>query len=232
MAGPFSFAITLSITGCVSTSPGIPNIYLLKLQAQNGTNVLPADFQIRLGYFGMCIGETKALICSGSSSISIINSTSTNSTNSSNSTSTASTDLTPTTLLDTAQALQGRIILPFLVVAAGWFFFALPWLVLTQRGKVPARHAQLFKHTAVRSLWLSVAIALVSAIATAQTAGALQYLTKSPAFSSISIEAGVTLQVLQWFLVIFSALFAYAVMVVLDEDSGPADGAGGKAGGE
>lgn len=177
----------------------------------------------------MCIGETKSLICSGSSSISIINGTSTNSTSS---TSEASTALTSTTLLNTAKVFQSQIILPFVVVAAGCFIFSLPWLVLAKRDKARPKHSQLFKRTAVRTLWLSVAIALVSAIATAQTAGALQYLTKSAAFSGVSIEAGVTLQVLQWLLVAFSALFAYAVMVMLDEGDEAANGGAGKADGE
>jgi hypothetical protein len=39
--------LALSLTGCVSDSPGIPNLYLLKLRQGDD------NFEIRVGYFGM-----------------------------------------------------------------------------------------------------------------------------------------------------------------------------------
>jgi len=44
--------LVLALTGCVSNSPGIPNVFLLRLQSQNGTSTASETFQVRVGYFG------------------------------------------------------------------------------------------------------------------------------------------------------------------------------------
>lgn len=40
----------LSLTGCVSTSPAIPNIYIVSLRSSANTTGIP--LQVRIGYFG------------------------------------------------------------------------------------------------------------------------------------------------------------------------------------
>ncbi|KAI1144279.1 hypothetical protein F5Y05DRAFT_364193 [Hypoxylon sp. FL0543] len=39
----------LVLTGCLSTSPGVPDLFVLKLR-NNGTE----DVEVRIGYYGTC----------------------------------------------------------------------------------------------------------------------------------------------------------------------------------
>ncbi|KAF1359464.1 hypothetical protein EJ07DRAFT_155908 [Lizonia empirigonia] len=53
---PIITCYTLSLTGCISVSPGIPNIFTLKLADNLG-------HEIRLGYFAMCVSTSNGLNC-------------------------------------------------------------------------------------------------------------------------------------------------------------------------
>lgn len=51
VGGLLTAPAALSLTGCISTSPAIPNIYIVSLRPNHNTTDVPT--QVRIGYFGM-----------------------------------------------------------------------------------------------------------------------------------------------------------------------------------
>ncbi|KAF2828319.1 hypothetical protein CC86DRAFT_404249 [Ophiobolus disseminans] len=69
---PILLFYVLSLTGCISTSPGIMNLFLVDIRTPSLPLVLANStaqyFHIRIGYFGACIGDDVAdLDCSSTS---------------------------------------------------------------------------------------------------------------------------------------------------------------------
>ncbi|KAF2839713.1 hypothetical protein M501DRAFT_991727 [Patellaria atrata CBS 101060] len=52
----------LALTNCVSSSPGIPDIYLVRLQHSSGV-LNSTQAVVRVGYFGICIGGPGGTEC-------------------------------------------------------------------------------------------------------------------------------------------------------------------------
>ncbi|KAF2816372.1 uncharacterized protein BDZ99DRAFT_134771 [Mytilinidion resinicola] len=65
LALPIITLYSLCLSGCVSNSAGIPNIFAVKLQERNETSLIS---EIRVNYFGLCASvPSKALYCLSSS---------------------------------------------------------------------------------------------------------------------------------------------------------------------
>ncbi|KAF1360421.1 hypothetical protein EJ07DRAFT_154874 [Lizonia empirigonia] len=203
----------ISLTGCVSTSPGMENIFLVDLQPSSlpsiATNSSLQDFHIRLGYFGACLGKTADLDCASTSGgpkddliARVLEKTANHN--------------TPTNLLliSSTLALQSKV-LNVLVIASVLFTLSLASLALLKlslKSRSTLHHrATLYRSITISSLWLSTALALAAALSTTQTFGVLQYSTTLLNTSELKVMPGVALQVLQWLAFSFSAVFALGV---------------------
>jgi hypothetical protein len=47
----------VTLTSCVSTSPGLPQVYLVNIQER--TNITQSGFNVRVGYFGKQLGSLR-----------------------------------------------------------------------------------------------------------------------------------------------------------------------------
>ncbi|KAF1937532.1 hypothetical protein EJ02DRAFT_51053 [Clathrospora elynae] len=210
---PILLFYVLSLTGCVSTSPGMKNLFLVGLQPSSlpsvATNSSLQDFHIRLGYFGACLGETADLDCastSGGSKDALIARVLENTANHN----------TPSNLplISSALALQSKV-LNVLVIASVLFTLSLASLALLKlslKSRSTRTHrTTLYKPITVSTLWLSIALALAAALSTTQTFGVLQYSTTLLNTSELKVMPGVALQVLQWLAFSFSAVFTMGV---------------------
>jgi hypothetical protein len=69
-------------------------------------------------------------------------------------------------------------------------------------------------------LWVSVGLALASALSISQTTAAMEFVTQIETVSIIQITAGKTLSVLQWLTFSFSTLFAAGVSSIFKKQGG------------
>ncbi|KAI1423119.1 Ca2+ regulator and membrane fusion protein Fig1-domain-containing protein [Xylaria sp. FL1777] len=203
LAGVIILFYVLALTGCLSDSPGIPDIFLVNVH-DRGENTT----QVRVGYFGMCIQTSSKLQC-----LSTIG----------KDTKTIADDFSHdgisipnniSTLISVSLTIQSKIF-PCLVAAAGVLFFVgVVALSLLKRSfkkpnpKKPLR-PKLFRTATMLVGGTAIALAIASAVATTQTANALDFATSSPEIGNgtIGVSSGIALQVLQWFVVGFSVLF-------------------------
>ncbi|KAL2191438.1 hypothetical protein L209DRAFT_739491 [Thermothelomyces heterothallicus CBS 203.75] len=71
---PIVVFYALSLAGCVSTSPAIPNIYAVALRANSNNtnnNATDAPLQVRIGYFGICGIDDEGTRCQTASGRSV-----------------------------------------------------------------------------------------------------------------------------------------------------------------
>jgi hypothetical protein len=217
----------LSLTGCVSTSPAIPNIYVVSLRANN--NATDTPLQVRIGYFGICGIDEDGTRCQAATGRSIetlaanlfpaLQQGNNNNTSSSNTTNSATTTTNPeiTDLITTALDLQSRTFISVLAGAAVLFVLGAAALFLLKRDVRSAnswehpRRSTVIRRVTYGLLFGSTALVFVAALATSQSAGALEYASEGMSHASVLIHAGTTLQVLQWVAFGFEVLFALAV---------------------
>ncbi|KAK4247076.1 Ca2+ regulator and membrane fusion protein Fig1-domain-containing protein [Corynascus novoguineensis] len=213
----------LSLAGCVSTSPAIPNIYAVALRANN--NATDTPLQVRIGYFGICGIDEEGTTCQTASGRSVealaANLFPEILGNNKTSDSTRKTDKKETSdisdLVTTALDLQSRTFTPILAGAAVLFILGLAALFLFKRdvGKGASwehpRRSAIVRRTTYGMLCGSAALSFAAAIATSQAAGALEYASESMGHASVLIKSGTTLQVLQWTAFGFQSLFLLAV---------------------
>ncbi|KAF2801292.1 uncharacterized protein BDZ99DRAFT_504730 [Mytilinidion resinicola] len=169
--------LVLALTGCVSNSPGIPNIFLLKLQPTNKDSAVTETLQVRIGYFGMCLGESQNLTCfPGSSEIDQFFQSHVNGSATDNSSSKR--------MVSIAGVLQSKIFVCLFAAAGVSFFVGLIFLVLLKHNLKDRKNPFLslrrfYKQATVAAIWFSAALALAGNSAVLQTSGALQYFTTS-----------------------------------------------------
>jgi hypothetical protein len=217
----------LSLTGCVSTSPAIPNIYVVSLRANN--NATDTPLQVRIGYFGICGIDEDGTRCQAATGRSIetlaanlfpaLQQGNNNNTSSSNTTNSATTTTNPeiTDLITTALDLQSRTFISVLAGAAVLFVLGAAALFLLKRDVRSAnswehpRRSTVIRRVTYGLLFGSTALVFAAALATSQSAGALEYASEGMSHASVLIHAGTTLQVLQWVAFGFEVLFALAV---------------------
>ncbi|KAK4040842.1 Ca2+ regulator and membrane fusion protein Fig1-domain-containing protein [Parachaetomium inaequale] len=213
----------LSLTGCVSTSPAIPNIYVVSLRANN--NATDTPLQVRIGYFGICGIDEDGTRCQAATGRSVETLAAnlfpdlqqgTNNT-SSNTTTTPATNSEITDLITTALDLQSRTFISVLAGAAVLFVLGAAALFLFKRDVRSAnswehpRRSTVIRRVTYGLLFGSTALVFAAALATSQSAGALEYASEGMSHASVLIHAGTTLQVLQWIAFGFEVLFALAV---------------------
>ncbi|ORX92741.1 hypothetical protein BCR34DRAFT_669974 [Clohesyomyces aquaticus] len=205
---PIILFYVLSLTGCMSTSPGIPNIFLLRMHPQSTSGSI-GDWNIRINYFSQ---EYRMFF-----DIRIVWRN--------------SHESSPPKLHHDRYGSCSLIILfvgsPYdaiqdICLPSRWgrwsFFVGLILLVLLKRGlkaakPVAASRLQFYKRSTINTLWLSTALALSSALATTETLGALQYWSTLTS-AKLKLFGGVSLQVLQWLVFSFSALFAFGISTI------------------
>ncbi|AEO62966.1 uncharacterized protein THITE_112700 [Thermothielavioides terrestris NRRL 8126] len=240
---------TLSLTGCVSTSPAIPNIYIVSLRPNNNATGT-ATPQVRVGYFGICgISEsgTRCQSASGQSVDTLVANLFLNGTSPSNNTTTTTRD-TPTTrdnttpdtteitdLVSTALDLQSRIFISVLAGAAVLFVLGVAALFFLRRDvrstaaswegqPLHPRRSATIRRATYGLLCGSAALAFAAGLATTQAAGALEYATAGMSHATVLIHAGKTMQVLQWIAFGFEVLFVAAVPFLVRERAAAAEG--------
>ncbi|KAF2475406.1 uncharacterized protein BDR25DRAFT_201735, partial [Lindgomyces ingoldianus] len=209
---PILIFYSLSLTGCVSTSPGISNIFTVKLQRFNETSSLLSE--VRLGYFGVCASVSNGLSCSPSSGKSVDALFSSLIGPNSNTTSNLSDDSRH--VLSMALDIQSKIIIYLLAVAGVLFAISLFFISLLKghfrmagiENVNAGKRIQMLRKVSMMTMWGSVAFALASAISINQATSAMEFITRVDSSSSIEITAGKTLNILQWLLFAFSTLFA------------------------
>ncbi|KAL2122248.1 hypothetical protein VTJ04DRAFT_2703 [Mycothermus thermophilus] len=219
----------LSLTGCVGTSPAIPNIYLIKL-FDNIHNASADPLQVRIGYFGICGIDETGTRCqsSGGRSVELLASSlfpdiPRPGTVSKNSTA-FSASIATTNLITTALDLQSGNFIAMLAAASVLFALGVvSFLVyLRTNWETSPRRAAILRKIAHASLFGAGALSFAGALASMQTAEALEYASVDlPALvlggdskagaAPIRIEAGTTLQVLQWIGFGLQVLFGLAV---------------------
>jgi hypothetical protein len=214
----------LSLTGCVSTSPAIPNIYVVALRSNN--NATDTPIQVRIGYFGICGIDEDGTRCQAASGRSVETLATNlfpelqgrNSSSSSNSTAAANRDEI-TDLITTALDLQSRTFISVLAGAAVLFALGIVALILFKRdvqsdssweNPRPVR-SMVIRRVTYGMLFGSTALVFAAALATTQSAGALEYASLSMSHASVLIKSGTTLQVLQWITFGCEVLFGLAV---------------------
>ncbi|KAK4669878.1 uncharacterized protein QC763_206860 [Podospora pseudopauciseta] len=211
----------LALTGCVSTSPGIPNIYVVSLRSAElaNTNNTDLDVQVRIGYFGMCgISEEHGTLCGTVSGRSVedLSSTLFPAATASNNTL-LKNEITD--LITTAQDLQTEIFISILAGAAVLFIVGLVALFFFKQDRKKnatewyeqGKWSKIVKRGTYGALFLSAAMTFASALATSQSAGALQITSAVMENASVLIKTGTTIQVFQW--IAFGFGFSFAAVV-------------------
>ncbi|KAL2258318.1 hypothetical protein VTK26DRAFT_8399 [Humicola hyalothermophila] len=217
---PIIVLYALSLTGCVSTSPGIPNIYVVSLRANHNASDTPV--QVRVGYYGICGIDEDGKRCQSASGRSVETLMTNlfpelggNGTNS-DSNSTADAD-DVADMINTALDLQGGTFISVLAGAAVLFLGGVVALFFLKRDvSSPTawdhpRRSAIIRRATYGMLYGSTALVFAASLATTQSAGALKYASEAMRDASVLIKAGTTLQVLQWLVFGFSTLFALAV---------------------
>ncbi|KAK4661118.1 uncharacterized protein QC763_0113200 [Podospora pseudopauciseta] len=156
----------------------------------------------RIGYFGLCgISEEHGTLCGNVSGRSVedLSSTLFPATTASNNTL-LKNEITD--LITTAQDLQTEIFISILAGDTVLFIVGLIALFFFKQDR---------KKNATDALFLSATITFASALATSQSAGALQITSAVMENASVLIKTGTTIQVFQW--VAFGFGFSFAAVV-------------------
>ncbi|KAK4157153.1 Ca2+ regulator and membrane fusion protein Fig1-domain-containing protein [Chaetomidium leptoderma] len=224
----------LSLTGCVSTSPAIPNIYVVALRS-NINNATETPLQVRIGYFGICGIDEDGTRCQAATGRSVETLTTNlfpelpgDKNNNKTSSSSANNRDEITDLITTALDLQSGVFMSVLAGAAVLFVFGVAALVVLKRdiqspsGWEHPRRSSIIRRATYGMLFGSTALTFAAALATSQAAGALEYGSAGMSHASVLIKAGTTLQVLQWIVFGFEVLFALAVPFLVRYKAPPA----------
>ncbi|KAK3994995.1 hypothetical protein QBC44DRAFT_284650 [Cladorrhinum sp. PSN332] len=202
---------TLALTGCISTSPQIPSLYVVSLT----NSELGNDTQIRLGFFGICgidkdedDGKTVCLPTTGRKL------------------DTLPADLFPENsklaeseevraLIDIALNLQHGIFVSPLAGGAAAFVLGLILVLVHKRSLRKAEFYSASVKWIKRATYALLVIAVAgtggSALAITQAADALQYASLED--NSVVFTAGKTVQVFQW--IAFGCEAAFLLLVPL-----------------
>ncbi|KAK4114638.1 hypothetical protein N656DRAFT_766822 [Canariomyces notabilis] len=214
----------LSLTGCVSTSPAIPNIYLVSLKSNTG-NATETPVQVRIGYYGICGIDEDGTRCQSASGRSVEELTpnlfpeTVNKNSSSNATS---SDVDVADLINTALNLQSQSFMSVLAMSGLLFLIGVGSLLVykfdVKKGSFDhPRRSAIIRRVTYGSLFLSTGLVFAAALATDQSADALEFASAGMKNASVLIKSGTTLQVLQWMAFGFSLLFTLLVPILVRE---------------
>ncbi|KAI9711740.1 MAG: hypothetical protein M1820_001885 [Bogoriella megaspora] len=230
LAIPVILFYVLGLTGCVSNSPGISNIYMTQLQMGGNPNVTSGT-HVNVGYFGICVKDERGSSCLASSKTTSDKLIAKFANGTGDGKATPKDMKTLETLIPVALTIQTKIILCLPAVSGVLFALALICVTLLKRhlkttGNASAtRQRRWFKRAAMNTSWSSVAFSLASVVALHQTTSALAY-TTNVISSEVHMRSGVALRVLGWLAFSFSALFAFGVSTIFKVQDGTIKSAG------
>ncbi|KAI1399434.1 Ca2+ regulator and membrane fusion protein Fig1-domain-containing protein [Hypoxylon fuscum] len=214
----------LTLTGCLSTSPGIPDLFLMKLETNQ-----PASAQIRVGYYGMCASQKREgpVTCGQTYSLDL-NQLSEKFLGDNETSADQQGDMVE--LLSIAKIIQTKIFYPLLAASAGLFGLSIVALLLLKRyikSIVPNAEPKKKRLRLALSILrqYAFATALAAAFSTTQGTGALNFSTTvlAKSASHITITAGAPVHGLQWTIVALLVVMHYSVSALFS----PASGGGG-----
>ncbi|KAK1779873.1 Ca2+ regulator and membrane fusion protein Fig1-domain-containing protein [Copromyces sp. CBS 386.78] len=230
---PTVLFLILSLSGCLSSAPTIPSLYVVALtSSSNGTL---SSTQVRLGYFGMCgvddsDGTRSCLSAAGhydpDSPQDIVTLTGLlfpELVNNSNARG-AIPELQNMVLtgLDLQDQVFGKVLLTGAALFAIGLVMMVPYKFLVKKplAKLPlgtplTKKQQVVRRGCYSGVYGGLMIVFAACIGTTETAGALGHATAHIKGSSILMKEGVTLQVLQWMAFGFMFLFVLTMPVVL-----------------
>ncbi|KAI1424697.1 hypothetical protein F5Y12DRAFT_751282 [Xylaria sp. FL1777] len=203
----------LVLVGCLSTSPAIPNLFLIQLQTNQSQPV-----QVRIGYYGLCASEPsrRDLKCLPSFSLGESQLEDLFLGGSSNLDDSFVNDMDP--LLKAAHVFQTKIFSPLLAASAGLFLLSIILMLFMKRSMkslVPKSPSDTPFVRSILSVTLLYAfgLALAAAYSTTQAANALNFTTTSLSGPTPQLEIlpGGPIQGLQWTIVGLLALIQWSV---------------------
>ncbi|KAI1770154.1 hypothetical protein F4818DRAFT_446603 [Hypoxylon cercidicola] len=215
-AAYLSMAITmlfyvLVLCGCLSTSPGVPDLFVLRLQI-NGSD----PNEVRIGYYGMCVrgqGDS-SLACLPTymkDTDALIRIFLAKSERDDQSQKLA-------TLLSVARIIQNKVFYAILAGSAGLFFAGTVAMLLLKRYMKSVQPTAALTRKRYRSgmdftMQCTFALAVAAAFATTQTSGALNFATADlpSTASGIVVTGGRPLQGLQWSIVVLLFILQQAI---------------------
>ncbi|KAK8859057.1 Ca2+ regulator and membrane fusion protein Fig1-domain-containing protein [Apiospora arundinis] len=197
----------LCLVGCISTSPGIPDLYIVSLTGSKSQDTS----ELRVGYLGICIKLHSDMPDSRACHPSI-----------GSSEKDLQRQLFPLgdggasevrQLLDVGLALQSKLLLPILAGTGPAFMagvaclFVLLRKVKSNLGQSPPGIIRL-RRCAICLLWLSTTGSLASALATTMTTAALEYSLTDLHSATFEVNRGLPIIGLQWTLALLSTLLS------------------------
>lgn len=230
----------LSLSGCLSTSPILPDLYIVSIS--RNTTSFP---EVRLGYFGefpsvpvpympplteagMCTTSngtaTRCFSTARSSAVTILPALFPdvhNTTEPRAVTGPSSNEIT--SLLVAALIFQSQVFIPILAGGGVLFLVGLILLVVLKRSVAnpnpdKPKRVEMLKVVLLGFLWLSTALSFTACLSTSETTGALQYsflLSGASGSAAMIVKPGMALQVLQWLAFGMTMLFTISVPLLL-----------------
>ncbi|KAI1384790.1 Ca2+ regulator and membrane fusion protein Fig1-domain-containing protein [Hypoxylon trugodes] len=213
----------LVLTGCLSTSPGVPDLFVVKLQAKQ-----VKDVEVRVGYYGMCItkagGGLSCLATYTRSPDTLNDLFLSNLTNTPN-------DGVVKGLLVQANIIQNKIFYALLAASGVLFLLSVVSMLLVKRYMKSPKPNAVPQQKRFRSIMhffrqYAFGLAIAAAFSTTQATGALDFATISmpDSDSNILISGGKAVQGLQWAIVALLCLVHLATSSMFNAGSGGPSG--------
>ncbi|KAI0503381.1 hypothetical protein F5B22DRAFT_662081 [Xylaria bambusicola] len=204
----------LVLVGCLSTSPSVPNLFLLQLQT-NQTQPL----QVRIGYYGICASQPSGIELKCVPSYSFGETQLKDEFLSNSSTTpdgTYANDMGH--LLEAAYIFQTKIFSPLIAASAALFFLSVIAMLFIKRSMKqimpnPNENPAFMRSMLSITMLYAFGFALAAAYSTTQAANALNYTTTvlSGPTPLLEILPGGPIQGLQWTIVGLLVLIRWSV---------------------
>ncbi|RAK94918.1 uncharacterized protein BO80DRAFT_469830 [Aspergillus ibericus CBS 121593] len=206
---PTFLLYTLALAGCLSTSPGIPNLFLVQVTAESSGS------KIKVGYFGMCsvsVNSTDSQLCSTTSGIP---------------TKDLLERLSPLDgrsaltddLVEFGLTLSSKILLPILAGGGVAFTLGILFFLFFQiRVKHPDAQRgalQVLESTSLALVGISCVLCFGAAISITMAVAAMQFCDNQAEAPTYEIKAGEPLQIIQWTTFAFSILIAVGLRDIM-----------------
>ncbi|EHA53166.1 hypothetical protein MCOR27_003367 [Pyricularia oryzae] len=197
---PIVLFYVLSLVGCISNSPGIPDIFLLKLT----TPETETPYQVRIGYFGLCAGSDDAkLSCLPSFSLGRAPGTTVFNT-------TLPAELTR--LVELGHEVQVKVIFFVPLLLASVLFFVSTTTVFLWRNVPQISPMAATVAFLMHSLALGLLLAAATAVSMVVNALHFAVVEITRGQNEINVEGGKALQTFQWLTVIFSCVWQVCIL--------------------
>ncbi|KAI9779450.1 MAG: hypothetical protein M1839_007415 [Geoglossum umbratile] len=202
--------LSLTLVGCIGTSPLIPELFLIKLIPNGGSSFT----EVRVGYYGICAVNGKDMICKPSNSASAF-------------APNAKVRRAGGDILSIAFALQGIYFSWLLSAAGAAFALSLPAIFLWRRKPQGRRYKP-----ALVLVWLAAILAVAATVSVVQITNTLKYYSTLVPDQTVTIHPGMVTQILQAAACALAFLFAVLVLWIRWKDTSMGGGMGGGFGGD